>query len=193
MSITNYKEIYDVIYANDSLYNHEAHDKIKIVLDQLSGQSKNIKIVDIGCGKGYYSRRLIANGFTNILGIEVSKVCSENFLSDIPHINADFLNYSKDLEEKSYQVSLCMDVLEHIDPNFVDIFLSEIHRISDFSLLGIANHSDIIENIELHLIQEDSKWWTNKIQKYWSKIELIHNYDGRFFIFKCIKKLKDSK
>lgn len=182
----DYKKIYDKIYTNESLYNDQAIDKINIILEHID-QSKNIKICDIGCGKGHYSRALYKNNYQNIFGIEVSKFCSDNFLSDIPHVNANFLDYSKQIYNHSYDYSLCMDVLEHIDPLEVDNFISEIYRISKNSILGIANHSDIIQNIELHLIQENSEWWREKISKYWSNVTLLCNYNERFFIFKCNK------
>jgi len=36
----------------------------------------------------------------------------------------------------------------------------------------VANHSDIIDGIELHLIQENNDWWKTKIEK---NFKIIHN------------------
>lgn len=181
------KKTYDFIYQMDGSYNYEPIDKIEFLLKLLEKYPKNVNIIDVGCGKGHYSRALIKDGFKKIVGVEISSFCSQNFLTDIEHTNADFLEYSREILTNQYDICLCMDVLEHIEPVNIDTFLSNIHRISKECILGIANHSDIIEGVELHLIRENSNWWKEKLLNFYDDIQILDNKQERFFIYNCKK------
>jgi 2-polyprenyl-3-methyl-5-hydroxy-6-metoxy-1,4-benzoquinol methylase len=180
------KKVYDAVYENivdyDGIFSWKIHEVNKI-FDRFD---KSINVIDVGCGKGHYLRNLIGNGFKNVLGVEFSSVCSENYLTDVPHINEDFLIHSTLIKDKEYKICLCMDVLEHIDSQNLDEFLIAISRISNHAVLGIANHSDIFLGEELHLIQENSKWWEEKLQNNFLLVEKKFELEnGRFFLFEC--------
>ena len=182
------KEIYDYVYKNVPGYDPRYQHKFDVVDKQFIDRDKNIKIIDIGCGKGHYIRNLLNQQFTNIIGIEFSSECAAEFLTDVPHINVDFLDHSTKISDNEYDVGLCMDVLEHIPYENINQFIKEINRISSESILGIANHSDMFFGNELHLIQEDSTWWYNKLNEYYPTVELLYETSSnRFFVFKCLK------
>ena len=169
-------------------YNAEDTPKIKLLEKTLSILDKNIKILDVGCGKGHYLKHIISLGFENSFGVEVSDECSKRYLQGVPHEVSDFVSFAKAKESLSYDFILCTDVLEHIDPEEIDEFLLHLTRLSNHAFLGIANHSDIHQGIQLHLIREPWPWWENKLKELYrevSHISTMHN--GAFFMCECKK------
>ena len=55
-------------------------------------------------------------------------------------------------------------------------------------IFAIANHSDIINNIELHTIQEDDLWWDKYLLKYFDLEKKEIHYDGRLYMYVCNSK-----
>ena len=179
------KEIYNKVYDNFDEYDEKFSYKINLIDSEFEKFSKTSKILDIGCGKGHYIKHLLNKDFQNILGVEFSKSCSEKYLQGINHVNEDFLEYSKTISDREYDICLCMDVLEHIPYDKIEFMVKSISRIGDHAILGIANHSDIFMGEELHLIQENSKWWEMLLKKYFSNVENIFQKKSKFFVFRC--------
>jgi 2-polyprenyl-3-methyl-5-hydroxy-6-metoxy-1,4-benzoquinol methylase len=178
------KEIYDKIYSTVPSYDGKMEYKIDLVKTTIAGLSSDASIIDIGCGKGHYARSIKSLGYHNYTALEFSTSCCEEFLKDVPHINADFLEYGPTLSDGQYDLCLCMDVLEHISYDRIDEFVSNINRISEKSLLGIANHSDMILGEELHLIQENISWWIKLLEKHFDRVHCIDD-TPKFFMFVC--------
>jgi len=147
------KKIYDHVYLTNPKYDEQYAVKINFILKELFYLSNNTKIIDIGCGKGHYLRALSNKGFNNLLGLELSEECCREHLNLLPHINANFIDYNILIKDKEFDLALCRDMLEHIPLDNIDSVIENIDRISNFSLLGIANHSDVFDGVELHLIQ----------------------------------------
>lgn len=180
------KEIYDNVYDQIDNYDKMYRYKINLIDDQFKSFSKEIKILDIGCGKGHYIKHLMKQGYTNILGIEFSSACSKKFLQNIPHLNVDFLEHCTKISNKDYDVCLCMDVLEHIPYERIEFMIDNISRIGKLAILGVANHSDVLMGEELHLIQEDADWWTNLLRKKFKSVKKsFEDETGKFFLFVC--------
>ena len=88
------------ITATESVY-----DKIL----ELLPSDKNVRILDAGCGIGNLSKRLLENGFKDIIALDI-----ENELKiKIPFIEAD-LNKKLVFEEK-FDVIICQEVIEHLE------------------------------------------------------------------------------
>jgi SAM-dependent methyltransferase len=190
------KEIYEQIYASgNSAYNEQYDYKLEIVKKELFYLKTDIRILDVGCGKGNYLKFLHENKFTNTLGLELSEECSKNFLYNFKHINADFLEYKEKFQDKEFDLLICMDLLEHLSYENIPLTLQAFERISDYCILGIANHPDIFEGIDLHLIQENIDWWENYVKKYFTTVEIIYQIESpngiipginnHFFMFRC--------
>jgi 2-polyprenyl-3-methyl-5-hydroxy-6-metoxy-1,4-benzoquinol methylase len=180
------KEIYNNVYQNNKRYNNSYDYKLEVVLLEIRKLAKSSKIIDIGCGKGHYIRKIISEGYSSTLGIEFSDVCCKEFLCDVPHVNADFLTTNSIFVDQQFDLCVCMDVLEHIEYKNIELMIENIKRIGRSSILGIANHSDVILGQELHLIQEDLLWWNNKLSQFYSSVVVLNELpNGRFFIFKC--------
>jgi len=178
------KELYDKIYSTVRSYDGKINHKIDLVKTNIAGLISDASIIDIGCGKGHYARSIKSLGYHNYTALEFSTACCEEFLKDVPHINADFLEYGPTVPDGQYDLCLCMDVLEHISYERIDEFVSNIKRISQKSLLGIANHSDMFLGEEIHLIQEEISWWTKLLEKHFDRVHCTHE-TPIFFMFVC--------
>ena len=186
-----YKEVYDLVYKNSDIYS----DK----MDEMSGRVRKDpvifsvinhfrprKIVDIGCGQGYYVRKFINDFNIDAFGVEISSICCNKYLGDVPHENMGALDFLIKQDISSYDFIFSTDVLEHIERSDVEEILRLSSRISPVALFGLANHSDIIEGIELHIIQEDENWWLDLLANYYDNVKLISTlYGGRFFFILC--------
>jgi len=181
-------KIYDSVYENISGYDTAYTNKLTAVKNTLP-LDKNTSILDIGCGKGHYTRYLKDLGYNNIQGVEFSQYCCENYLKDLTVINEDWLELGPTLDNDAFDLAICMDVLEHIEPLNIRDFIKNIQRTCVDGIFGIANHSDFLDGNELHLIQEGIVWWGNLLCEYYSKVELIFEAfpnssgDPKFFMF----------
>jgi len=168
IDIPEQKKIYDQIYTNVENYNF--YDEIKNAYVDAFAKIIKGKMLDAGCGEGIHLKRLLREGH-DVFGIEISEVCCKKFLQDTPHENTDILTYSK--KEVKYAGLICMDVLEHIDPLQIEETIQALAGMAPTAFLGIANHSDVQNGIELHLITEDSLWWLNLLAKYYKRCYIV--------------------
>lgn len=159
--------------------------KIQIVEDMLSLWTVE-KILDVGCGQGNYARHLQDKGFS-VLGLEYSQVCCDKYLTDIPHICDSIVEYVKKPIEP-FDVVICIDVLEHLNYEDIPSVLEGFSKIADYAILGIANHSDIQDGEELHIIQQPVIWWIEQLLPYYKNFSVkAEMYDGRFFFLQVWK------
>lgn len=162
--------IYDKLYGGRK-YNKKVGYKLDIVKDWLD-EFKPKKVLDMGCGRGHYIKHLINYKVT---GVEASKyLCTKyGWQSDT------ILTH-----KGKYDALYCMDVLEHISPEELEANLKALSKLAPKALLGIANHKDIWEGVELHLIQEDVDWWKKRIEKHYNNVKTLYE-DKRYYIFVC--------
>ncbi len=94
--------------------------KTSFVTTVLSRFPKDAALLDVGCGEGVFVEELLRNGFSNVMGID------ENYSSDIV-VKGSAL--SLPFQDKSFDVVLFLDVLEHISIEKQEIAIKEIFRI----------------------------------------------------------------
>ncbi len=175
-------EDYDYVYTEVEDYNSKTERKF-IEVDKIfeTYVNTNMKIIDLGCGKGHYLRRYISKGY-NMFGIEPSNVCCKTFLTDVRHENIDILEYAK--KDIKYDFFICMDVLEHIYPRDIDDTIESIKKMSSFGLFGIANHKEILKGKTLHLINQPKQWWKEKLDNHFKKVDDICTlYENMYFMY----------
>lgn len=175
----DFTNIYDKIYATDNSYNAKIDYKQDITLDWVKKNNLG-EVLDVGCGRGHYLKMLSQNGI-KVTGLEPSKVIA-NTLKDFEVINDDIIGLSK--QGKRWPALICMDVLEHIEPEAIETTLLALSGLADYSLLGIANHNDKWQGTQLHLIQEKPDWWQQILSRYYNLQPLFES--KRFFIFEAV-------
>lgn len=175
--------IYDKLYLGGGYDDYHITDnegKWAVISKLLSDINFN-SVVDLGCGRGFYLRKLLELG-KDAIGVEFSKVCCEKYLNDVPYINEDIFSFCR--QDRCYDLTLCMDVLEHIEPSNISELIQGIRNISERAIIGVANHSDVLMGHELHLIIENHDWWYDKLKKYYNKVETFI-FSERFYFFNC--------
>jgi 2-polyprenyl-3-methyl-5-hydroxy-6-metoxy-1,4-benzoquinol methylase len=187
---------YDRLYAEtdyDAPYltgNEPKWPPIKSVIDRMKPRRS---IIDLGCGRGWYLRKLKELGHI-VFGVEQAKSCCTKYLTDIPHMCS---NISSFLEEekrlgfpRKYDVLMNTDVIEHIAEKEINWTIENLSCLANFALYGVTNSSDKDEltGEELHLCIHDRTWWTEKLKAYYKTVEYIPDpisYHNEYFLLYC--------
>lgn len=142
--------------------------------------SKNDKLLDYGCAKGFLVRAFDELGYHNVRGVDISEYaithCDQTVAKKI-----DLLNRNWSLSDnvgQDYDFIICKDVLEHVQYKEIDKLLREFAETAKKCFIVVPlgkNKKYIIEEYEkdvTHVIREDLNWWKEKIEKAGFKIEL---------------------
>lgn len=188
----DYKEIYDKAFAKADYSNNDKELRYYFVLKHMKGKHYE-NIIDIGVGRGQLIKTVTNTyPFISTVGIDINRYSDFDFdkfyemnlstiaLSDIDKIINDNMG--------RFDLLTCLDVLEHIDEKDIDNVLYFLSQLSDNFIFTIANHSDIVDGIELHLIQKDLKWWKKQLNKYYIINSEQTEFDGRLFLLELESK-----
>jgi len=110
---------------------------IKLVLDLLVKEkgSKNIKILDVGCGDGFFykflidiaKKRQINTDRIKYFGLDSDPIFRESIENmNCKFICCDILNLSKAIGDEKFDVVIAAEIIEHIDET--DGFIDEIKK-----------------------------------------------------------------
>lgn len=111
---------------------------------------KDKQLIDFGCGMGDYLKNFETHGFTNIYGFEgLPPVGSRNYVLqfDLTNPITNHPMYTH-LKESAYN-TLCLEVGEHIPPQYESIFLDNITDLTknkiilSWALVGQAGHGHV--------------------------------------------------
>ena len=179
------EKLYDKIYENYTSYNDKQTTDSEYkqgFIDEFI-YPNNGSVLDAGCGSGYTLRKLHNEG-VNIFGIDFSQFCCDKYLTDLPHKCISIVDFCKTFPK--YDSVICIDVLEHISLNELYDNLIWLTNITKHTLFGIANHSDIKLDKELHLTQKPIDWWIETLKKFYCEVnEMVTLYNGKFFFIEC--------
>lgn len=119
----------------------------KEVVLKLSEALNTRSILDYGCGKGTLAASL-----------------------SFPIWEYDPAIPGKDSVPRAADLVVCLDVLEHIEPEMLDNVLGDLVRCSNKMLFAIIDtgpaDKDLPDGRNAHLIQGDKDWWQEKLAKY---------------------------
>ena len=97
----------------------------------------------------------------------------------------------KTIPEGVYDLVVCLDVLEHIEPEFLDNVLDQMkEETSKYGFFTIATgpaKKTLRDGRNAHLIQQPFKWWKPKLEERW---EIIGDIEENPHRFKIIVKAK---
>lgn len=75
----------------------------------------------------------------------------------------------------SAQMVCCIDVLEHIEPEYLDVVLDDLHRCTEFFGFFTVHCGPAVKVLSdgrnAHLTQEPPSWWLPKIMERWELIQ----------------------
>lgn len=170
MSILISKTYQDMLkkqHKNDKSWNNYSwalKDSLPKILDLVKENSPEI-ILDYGSGS--------AGGFSSLSGLE-------NVLSYDPAI----VEFSKNNKPSDFVI--CIDVLEHIEPDFLENVLKDLSNVvknkAFFSIANTKAASILNDGRNAHLIVETFEWWKNKLEEKFNIIESYTKRSNSFFI-----------
>ncbi len=100
----------------------------KRYLPILKNFNRDSKIIDIGCGSGYFLQFLKQEGFNNLYGIDVSGQQIEK--AKLKGLNVDVKNIFEFFqEERNYDVVFALDFIEHFEKNELFDLFTGINKI----------------------------------------------------------------
>jgi SAM-dependent methyltransferase len=117
------------------------------------------RVLDVGCGLGWYGKQLRAAGY-DWHGAEMKSAdCACMAAAGLPHtqVNGDGLPFA----DGAFDAALCIEVLEHIaEPR---AFLAEIHRVAPQRLIVSVPNAELIAYlynylaVPWHMLEADHK------------------------------------
>lgn len=141
-----YIEQNQILHDSNAFYGISVLKYIDIV-KQLYETTKSKSLLDYGCGKGMLAKNL-----------------------DFPIWEYDPAIIGKDSPPKAADLVVCIDVLEHIEPEYIDYVLKDIARCTKklaYFIISTAPSLKVLpDGRNTHLIQENKEWWENMLSKY---------------------------
>lgn len=177
-----YEEIYENVFNNKPNYNVHISDKDRydFVIEEVIF-NKYKKIIDISSGRGYFIKYL--SELKQDIDITSTDIKKFNNI-DVKFIELNLTQKSDYLKfVEKYDHLSCMDVLEHIEEKYIDDILQFFCTLSNKFCFTIANHSDVQNGVELHLIQKDVEWWNNVLSKYFIIKKDFKKYNDRLYCY----------
>jgi len=88
-------------------------------------------------------------------------------------------------EAKEADLVCCIDVLEHIEPEYLEAVLKDLHRITTtlglFTIHTGAAMKELADGRNAHLIQKPSSWWLPQLCQYF-EINQLQQVPGGFLL-----------
>lgn len=113
-------------------------------------------ILDYGCGKGLLAKAL-----------------------PFPIWEYDPAIPGKDAPPRPADLTVCTDVLEHIEPDYLDFTLLDLARCTlkvGFFVITVAEaRKQLLDGRNTHLIVKPKEWWTNKLSQFFKVGKVIEN------------------
>ena len=119
-------------------------------------------MIDYGCGKGNFYR----NDFN--LGNKKIPALSKFWNIDIKLYDPCYKKYSKFPKDETFDLTICIDVLEHIPETDIEWILKRFLKISKkFIFINVACYEAIAllpDGKNAHINIQKPNWWSNKIE-----------------------------
>lgn len=127
----------------------------------IAASVKAMSILDYGCGKG-------------MLGLQYPHLMIDGYDPAIP---------GKDDPPEPSDMVTCFDVLEHVEPEYLDAVLEDLRRCARklvFISVGTRPAKRTLsDGRNAHLSQHDANWWVDKLRLHWD-MQLFSKRDGEF-------------
>jgi 2-polyprenyl-3-methyl-5-hydroxy-6-metoxy-1,4-benzoquinol methylase len=130
-------------------------------------------ILDYGAGSGNPLSEMLSNVYPG-------KFICTSYDPGIPEINQTPIPHS---------LVMCIDVLEHVEPEFLDNVLSDLKRVTahaGFFVISTVPANRILKNGKnAHLIIETADWWIQKLSKYFTLSDIQRSEKSLCVVVYC--------
>lgn len=120
---------------------------------------RNIRILEVGCNVGLQLVNLQEMGFRNLFGIELQPSAVELARERTRGINIiQGTAYDIPFKDGFFDLVFTNRVLIHINPEFLDIALNEIHRVTSGYIYGSEYFAEELKEIKGYHGQTEIAW-----------------------------------
>lgn len=175
----DYNKIYGELFNGNHYNSHlNSEPRFQYVYEFLI--NNDIKSIgDFGSGRGNLIELILNhNSSYNLHSYDLKKFHT----FDVPFAEINLCDLKVKTTDIKYDLITCLDVMEHLNKECVDNVLEFYSMNSTYTILTIANHSDIQNDVELHIIQENLDYWIPLIEKYFTVINNKEEYNGRLYL-----------
>lgn len=156
-----YKYNLNIYGKNFFIENKDEGTKNAVWLVPLLIRIFNFKnFLDVGCGTGHYLKACIDNGITDVYGIEGAPEAFNALLVDKKLVLQHDLREPLDLKRK-YDLSLSIEVAEHIDGIYADNFVKILTHSSNVVLTASDHFGGLA-----HVNPQPQAYWIKKFEKF---------------------------
>jgi 2-polyprenyl-3-methyl-5-hydroxy-6-metoxy-1,4-benzoquinol methylase len=144
----------------------------KHIVDKFAPSSS----LDVGCAKGFLVRALSDLG-VDAHGIDPSEYAFDEVPADIKGRTVIGIAQEIYLEDSTFDVVTCFDVLEHIPEDDIPQVLSELFRVSKQWVILRVVTKELPDDVDAsHATIHDKDWWIEKIKEAGGIVEPTENY-----------------
>ena len=155
----------------EEAYNEKSTLIFAKLIKEIITKNKINTMLDYGCGKGFFYKNP-----SNQNGLEITSL--KNYWGiDIDLYDPCFEENSNLDENKSYDLVVCIDVLEHIPTNDINWVLEKLlTKAKKYLFINVACHPAIAllpNGNNAHVNVQPPKWWHEKILNFQNKLKNI--------------------
>ncbi|TEU06070.1 MAG: class I SAM-dependent methyltransferase, partial [Candidatus Aminicenantes bacterium] len=127
-----FDEYFSSIFSLSNVFSKKEYEnsssQFELNYERLMPSARNAQILDVGCGAGHFLYYLGKKGYTDFLGIDISRqqvdFCRENISQRVEL--ADAFEYLKD-KKKAFDAVVANDMLEHIPKEEIITFVKLVN------------------------------------------------------------------
>lgn len=146
----NYRKLNESLHQSNKFYGKSGGRHAQKVMS-IAHAIDSRDILDYGCGKGDLSK---------------------NLPFSIHQYDPAIPKYSGN--PSPADIVVCTDVLEHIEPNYIDEVIGHLYELTKKFFFGTIHYGPAIKTLadgrNAHLIQEKWYWWINKFEPYFDLV-----------------------
>jgi len=167
--------------------------KWDFLYDYLTGKSKKLKILDVGCGTGSIMLFLLKKHYRHIIGLEYNEEAYKNIVKSHPQLKivngtAEDLSRFKD---ETFDLVYCSHVLEHLpNPTTAVEEARKVLKKNGAYIIGVPNGNHL-NDIIMKIIQIIFYKRTDHLQRF-SKNSISNLLENKGFKIIKLKARKDS-
>jgi hypothetical protein len=148
-------------YTTDFYLKRQQHTQVsaEIILGLLFSKIEPNSVIDFGCATGTWLAECKSLGVGTILGLDGGWVDPKLLEIDAEEFREHDLGVTKYISERKYDLSLCIEVAEHISKNMVETLVESITEVSDVILFSAAVCG---QGGTGHVNEQPQHYWANQ-------------------------------
>lgn len=166
---------YERVWTHDDYRRVSPGEKgVDFAIEQM-GWQKGQHILDLGCGTGRATFKLVEAGMRAI-GVDTA----DN--APTPGVGIHFIQHCLTSPMGAFTPApdgFCTDVMEHIPPHLVETVLRNIADACQSVFFGIAHFPDSWHGETLHLTVRPPEWWADILSNHFSTVDRLTGFNIR--------------